>query len=221
MVKKGDFFFMPTIKYREEEIHFNIVYYGPGLSGKTTNLLYIHESLPKSSAAEMFSLNTIEERTLYFDYMPLEFNKTYRTNYFSVRTHVFTVPGQSQHDATRRVILRGVDGIVYVADSQRHMMAENIRMLNNLRANLKAAWSQDLDKIPLVFQFNKRDLDDISRVEDLVSALCLNGEPYFEAVAITGHGVVPTITKLYDLVVANTPLLPKLPVGEQRQEARS
>jgi signal recognition particle receptor subunit beta len=198
---------MSSIDYRKRTIQYNIVYYGPGLCGKTTNLQYIHSSLPEEDRDELISLNTVEERTLYFDYTSANLGGNLTKKGFKIRNHIYTVPGQVEHNTTRRIILRGVDGIVFVADSQAHMLAENIRMLNDLRYNLKDAWGYELDKLPLVFQFNKRDLEPITPVEEMARALCLNGEPYFEAVAIEGKGVVPTINKLYDMLTSRTPIL--------------
>jgi signal recognition particle receptor subunit beta len=180
---------MTFINYASREINCKIVYYGPGLCGKTTNLQYIYDATSPTSKGKLISLATETDRTLFFDFMPLELG-TVRG--FKTRFHLYTVPGQVFYDASRKLILKGVDGVVFVADSQEERMDANIESLYNLEENLKAN-GYDLSKIPYVLQLNKRDLPNILPVEELVNELKRNGEPVHEAVAATGAGVFDTL----------------------------
>jgi signal recognition particle receptor subunit beta len=180
---------MTFINYASREINCKIVYYGPGLCGKTTNLQYIFDSTAPQARGKLISLATETDRTLFFDFMPLELG-TVRG--FKTRFHLYTVPGQVFYDASRKLILKGVDGVVFVADSQEERMDANIESLYNLEENLESQ-GYDLMKIPYVLQLNKRDLSNIVAVEDLAAELQRKGEPVVEAVASTGQGVFDTL----------------------------
>jgi signal recognition particle receptor subunit beta len=180
---------MTFINYASREINCKIVYYGPGLCGKTTNLQYIFDSTAPQARGKLISLATETDRTLFFDFMPLELG-TVRG--FKTRFHLYTVPGQVFYDASRKLILKGVDGVVFVADSQEERMDANIESLYNLEENLKSQ-GYDLMKIPYVLQLNKRDLNNVVPVEDLAAELLRKNEPVVEAVASTGAGVFDTL----------------------------
>ncbi|HXG68042.1 MAG TPA: GTPase domain-containing protein [Blastocatellia bacterium] len=180
---------MTFINYASREINCKIVYYGPGLGGKTTNLQYIYDSSAAQSKGKMISLATETDRTLFFDFLPLDLG-TVRG--FKTRFHLYTVPGQVYYDASRKLILKGVDGVVFVADSQRERMDANVESLYNLEENLKQH-GYDLAKIPYVLQLNKRDLPNAVPAEELAAELRRNGEPVFEAVASKGIGVFDTL----------------------------
>lgn len=180
---------MTFINYASREINCKIVYYGPGLCGKTTNLQHIYDSTAPQAKGKLISLATETDRTLFFDFMPLELG-TVRG--FKTRFHLYTVPGQVYYDASRKLILKGVDGVVFVADSQEERMDANIESLYNLEENLKSQ-GYDLLKIPYVLQLNKRDLPNVSSVEELTSELNRKNEPVYEAVASKGDGVFDTL----------------------------
>jgi len=177
------------INFAAREINCKIVYYGPGLGGKTTNLQHIYEQTAKEQKGKMISLATETDRTLFFDFLPLDLG-TVRG--FRTRFHLYTVPGQVFYDASRKLILRGVDGVVFVADSQKERMDANIEALENLRDNLKEH-GYDFGKIPYVLQLNKRDLPNVLPVEQLRKELVKKGESVFEAVACDGRGVFETL----------------------------
>jgi signal recognition particle receptor subunit beta len=180
---------MTFINYASREINCKIVYYGPGLCGKTTNLQHIFESTAPQSRGKLISLATETDRTLFFDFMPLELG-TVRG--FKTRFHLYTVPGQVFYDASRKLILKGVDGVVFVADSQEERMDANIESLYNLEENLQAQ-GYDLMKLPYVLQLNKRDLPNVIPVDELAAELRRKEEPVVEAVASTGAGVFDTL----------------------------
>lgn len=180
---------MTFINYASREINCKIVYYGPGLCGKTTNLQHIFESTAPQSRGKLISLATETDRTLFFDFMPLELG-TVRG--FKTRFHLYTVPGQVFYDASRKLILKGVDGVVFVADSQEERMDANVESLYNLEENLQAQ-GYDLMKLPYVLQLNKRDLPNVIPVEDLAAELRRKEEPIVEAVASSGAGVFDTL----------------------------
>lgn len=180
---------MTFINYASREINCKIVYYGPGLCGKTTNLQHIFESTAPQARGKLISLATETDRTLFFDFMPLELG-TVRG--FKTRFHLYTVPGQVFYDASRKLILKGVDGVVFVADSQEERMDANVESLYNLEENLQAQ-GYDLMKLPYVLQLNKRDLPNIIPVEELAGELRRKEEPIVEAVASNGAGVFDTL----------------------------
>jgi mutual gliding-motility protein MglA len=180
---------MSFINYASREINCKIVYYGPGLCGKTTNLQYIYEKTNPASKGRLISLATETDRTLFFDFLPLDLG-TVRG--FKTRFHLYTVPGQVFYDASRKLILKGVDGVVFVADSQEPRMDANVEAIQNLQANLQEH-GYDLRKIPFVLQLNKRDLPTAVSMEEMIKELRFKDEPYFEAVAPKGIGVFDTL----------------------------
>jgi len=180
---------MTFINYAAREINCKIVYYGPGLGGKTTNIQYIFDKMNQGQRGKLISLATETDRTLFFDFLPIELG-TIRG--FKTRFHLYTVPGQVFYDASRKLILKGVDGVVFVADSQEARMDANLDAIENLKQNL-GDHGFDLLKIPYVLQLNKRDLPTAMPVDELTRALRLNGEPVFEAVAPQGRGVFDTL----------------------------
>jgi signal recognition particle receptor subunit beta len=188
---------MSFINYSAREINCKIVYYGPGLCGKTTNLQYIYNSTNPSARGKMISLATETERTLFFDFLPLNLGQI---RGFNVRFHLYTVPGQVFYDASRKLILKGVDGIVFVADSQKERFDANIESFQNMVDNLKEQ-GLDLKNIPYVIQYNKRDLPNAVPVEELRKALNKEGVPDFEAVASKGPGVFETLKAIAKLVL--------------------
>ena len=177
---------MSFINYASKEINFKIVYYGPGLCGKTTNLQHIYNKSNPSSKGRMISLATETERTLFFDFLPLSLGEI---KGFKARFHLYTVPGQVFYDACRKLILKGVDGLVFVVDSQIERMDANIESFENLQANLREQ-GYELEKVPYVIQYNKRDLKNIAPVNELKRLLNPNGKVQdFESIAIKGQGV--------------------------------
>ena len=180
---------MTFINYAAREINCKIVYYGPGLGGKTTNIQFIYDKTGTGAKGKLISLATETERTLFFDFLPIELG-TIRG--FRTRFHLYTVPGQVFYDASRKLILKGVDGVVFVADSQEPRMDANVESIRNLRDNLRDH-GYALDKVPYVLQLNKRDLPSALPVADLVKALRIKDEPVFEAVAPKGLGVFETL----------------------------
>jgi len=180
---------MTFINYAAREINCKIVYYGPGLGGKTTNLQYIYDRTNANSKGKLISLATETDRTLFFDFLPLDLG-TVRG--FRTRFHLYTVPGQVFYDASRKLILKGVDGVVFVADSQRARREANVESLRNLDKNLKEH-GFDLATVPYVLQLNKRDLPTAMPVDEMYRELNIKGEPTFEATAPQGPGVFETL----------------------------
>jgi mutual gliding-motility protein MglA len=180
------------INFAAREINCKIVYYGAGLGGKTTNLQYIFDKTSEKQKGKMISLATETDRTLFFDFLPLDLG-TVRG--FKTRFHLYTVPGQVFYDASRKLILRGVDGVVFVADSQEERMDANVEALDNLGENLKEH-GYDFFKIPYVLQLNKRDLPNALPVDTLKKELQKRSEPVFEAVAFQGNGVFETLKEV-------------------------
>jgi mutual gliding-motility protein MglA len=180
---------MTFINYASKEINCKIVYYGPGLCGKTTNLQYIYNKTAPEAKGKMISLATEADRTLFFDFLPLDLG-TIRG--FKTRFHLYTVPGQVFYDASRKLILKGVDGVVFVADSQEERSEANIESIRNLESNLKDH-GFDLSEIPYALQFNKRDLPTAMATDEMYRILNFKREPTFEAVATTGQGVFDTL----------------------------
>jgi len=188
---------MSFINYSSREINCKIVFYGPGLCGKTTNLQHVYGKTNPDAKGKMISLATETERTLFFDFLPLSLGEI---RGFKTRFHLYTVPGQVFYDASRKLILKGVDGVVFVADSQVERMEANIESLDNLSINLKEQ-GFDLDKVPFVIQYNKRDLPNAAPVDELKKLLNPNGVPDFEACAATGEGVFETLKAISKLVL--------------------
>ena len=188
---------MSFINYSSKEINCKIVYYGPGLCGKTNNLQYIYKRMNSGARGKMVSLATETERTLFFDFLPLSLGEI---RGFKTRFHLYTVPGQVFYDASRRLILRGVDGVVFCADSQLTRMDANIESLENLRLNLEDQ-GYSMEKIPLVIQYNKRDLPNIASVAEMHALLNTRNVPEFEACAKTGVGVFETLKAIIKLVL--------------------
>lgn len=189
---------MSTINFAAREINFKLVYYGPGLSGKTTNLKLIHERVPGEAKGEMVSLATENERTLFFDFLPLDLGTV---NGFTTRFHLYTVPGQVFYDSSRKLILRGVDGIVFVADSAPNRLRANAESLRNLRENLKE-YDLRLADVPYVLQINKRDLPDAVPSEMVRHVLDPEGSvPAFDAVASKFEGVFEPLRAVSRLVL--------------------
>ena len=189
---------MPFINFPAREINCKLVYYGPGLGGKTANLQWIYDHTGTGQKGKMVSLATETDRTLFFDFLPLDLG-TVRG--FKTRFHLYTVPGQVFYEASRRLILKGADGVAFVADSQEERLDANIETLENLKEHLKDH-NLDFATIPYVLQLNKRDLPNILPVSELQKNLNVKGEPALEAVAITGQGVFDTLKELAKLVLA-------------------
>ena len=188
---------MTFINYAAREINCKIVYYGPGLGGKTSNIQHIYERSHNGAKGKLISLATDTDRTLFFDFLPLELGSI---RGFKTRFHLYTVPGQVFYDASRRLILKGVDGVVFVADSQEARMDANDESIHNLRDNLKQH-GYELHRMPYVLQLNKRDLPTAMPREQLVSRLKLKDEPVFDAVAYKGNGVFDTLKAVIRLVM--------------------
>jgi len=188
---------MSFVNYNSKEINCKIVYFGPSMSGKTTNLQFIYSQTHPDGKGRMISLQTENERTLFFDFLPLALG-TLRG--FKIRFHLYTVPGQSYYDASRKLILRGVDGIVLVSDSQVSRMEANLESVATLRSNLEEQ-GYELENIPLVYQYNKRDLANVCPLSEMEKALNPRGFPAFEAVASNGTGVLETLKGLSKLIL--------------------
>ncbi len=180
---------MSFINYNAKEIHCKIVYYGPSLGGKTTNMQWVYHKTHEDEKNEMFSLPTEVERTLFFDFLPIEVGDI---RGFKTRFHLYTVPGQVVYDASRKLIMKGVDGVIFVADSQAERMEENLQSLKNLEKNLEQQ-GYDIEELPLVFQYNKRDLPTALPVSELRTALNRWNNPDFEGVASEGSGVFDSL----------------------------
>ena len=180
---------MTFINYVAREINCKIVYYGPGLGGKTTNLQYVYQITSAENKGKLISLATETERTLFFDFLPIDFGQI---RGFRTRFHLYTVPGQVFYDSSRKLILKGVDGVVFVADSQEERLDANLESIANLTENLREQ-GFDINKIPYVLQLNKRDLPNAMPAEDLKQQLLIKGEPVIEAVAPQGAGVLTTL----------------------------
>jgi mutual gliding-motility protein MglA len=189
---------VPFINFPAREINCKLVYYGPGLGGKTANLQWIYEHTGTNQKGKMISLATETDRTLFFDFLPLDLG-TVRG--FKTRLHLYTVPGQVFYEASRKLILKGADGVVFVADSQEERLDANLETIENLREHLKEH-NLDFDTIPYVLQLNKRDVPGVLPVKELAKQLQIKGEPVTEAVAINGQGVFETLREVARLVLA-------------------
>lgn len=190
---------MSFVNYHTKEVNCKIVYYGPGLGGKTTNIQYVYQRTSGDSKGKIISLSTENERTLFFDFLPFDLGEI---RGFKVRLHLYTVPGQVFYEASRKLILRGVDGIIFVADSQVEKMEANIESLKDLEKNL-IEQGHDIEKLPVVLQWNKRDLPNIVAREELEKRLNKWDVPSFEAAAVKGDGVFETLKMCSKLVLMN------------------
>ena len=188
---------MSLINYAGREINCKIVYYGTGLGGKTTNLEYVYSKVNPDAKGKMISLATETERTLFFDFLPIDLGDV---KGFKTRFHLYTVPGQVYYNASRKLILKGVDGVIFVADSQAERMEANIEAMHNLYENLDS-YGYDLTTIPFAMQYNKRDLPNAMPMGDLKAQLNPMGVPDFEGVAIEGRGVFETLGAVSKMVV--------------------
>jgi signal recognition particle receptor subunit beta len=188
---------MTFINYAAREINCKIVYYGPGLGGKTTNIQFVYDRTAGGAKGKLISLATETDRTLFFDFLPIELG-TIRG--FRTRFHLYTVPGQVFYDASRKLILKGVDGVVFVADSQETRMDANVEAVRNLTENLREN-GYDIQRIPYVLQLNKRDLPTAVATPEMVKALRVRNEPVYEAVAPKGLGVFDTLKSVVKLVL--------------------
>jgi len=187
------------INYSIKEINFKIVYYGPGLSGKTTNIKYLYKKVKNENKGKLVSLATESERTLFFDFFPLDLG---RIKGYKVKFHLYTVPGQSYYSSSRKLILKGVDGLVFVADSQRERFEANIESLDDMLDNLRE-YNIDFSDLPYVLQLNKRDLPNITPANELISLLRRKNESVMEAVAVEGHGVIDTLKSISKLIMTD------------------
>ena len=205
---------MSVINYAQRVIDFKIVYYGPGMAGKTANLQYIHRCLPNGNRGNMISLATGDDRTIYFDFLPVT---ALTVRGFQTRFQLYTVPGQVQYNATRRLVLRGADGLVFVADSQFERLRENVESLRDLEANLRE-YESTLDEIPYVLQYNKRDLPNLAPLSYLEFVLNRRAArvPFFEASAIDGQGVFETLNTVSRMALAS-----EFGVGRERRNEAS
>jgi len=205
---------MASINYALKEISCKIVYYGPGMCGKTTNLQHVHQQTMPEKRGNMVSLATPGERTLFFDFLPLE---AARLHGFRTKFQLYTVPGQVMYNSTRRLVLRAVDGVIFVCDSQWEKMRENVESFRNLVENL-ASYGYSLETTPYVVQYNKRDLPNIAPVEYMQYVINPRQVPSFDAIAIHGQGVFDTLSAICSLVLANLSQKQKagvLPAGRQ------
>lgn len=210
---------MALFNYATKEITLKIVYYGPGLSGKTTNLQYLHSILNPETKGRLLSLSTEADRTLFFDFLPVELGKI---RDFSIRFQLYTVPGQVRYNATRKIVLKGADAVIFVADSQRDMKEQNIDSFENMRENL---FSNNInpDEIPVIFQYNKRDLNNVASIEELNAELNPYGYRVVEACAINGSGVEESfklITKLLLKFIAKKHQI-EIQQPEKKEEEKS
>ena len=188
---------MSMINYASREINCKVVYYGPGLGGKTTNLEYVYSKVNPETKGKMISLATETERTLFFDFLPIDLGEI---RGFKTRFHLYTVPGQVYYNASRKLILKGVDGIIFVADSQRERAEANIESMHNLHENL-STYGYDLQEIPFAIQYNKRDLENVQSLEELRAQLNPSGVADYEGVATEGMGVFDTLRSVSKMVV--------------------
>ncbi len=190
---------MVQINFAQKTVNVKVVFYGPGMSGKTTNLEVVHQRAPESNRGELTSISTDGDRTLFFDYMPLDLGMV-----AGMRTcfQLYTVPGQVYYNSTRKLVLQGVDGIIFVADSSASMLEQNLESLRNLEENLNE-YGKSLSTLPHVLQWNKRDLPDAMPVSELERLLNHHQTPTFEAIASTGQGVFPTLKALAGIVLKN------------------
>lgn len=190
---------MSFLNYSTREINFKIVYYGPGLSGKTTNIKTIYNKVKQDNKGKLVSLATETERTLFFDFFPLDLGSV---KGYKVKFHLYTVPGQIYYSSSRKLIMKGVDGVVFVADSQRERFEANYESLNDMLQNLNE-YNIDFETLPYVLQLNKRDLPNITPANELITALRKRDEPVIEAMALKGDGVVETLKAISKLIMVD------------------
>lgn len=188
---------MSFINYNAKEIHCKIVYYGPSLGGKTTNVQWVYQKTAQEQKSKLIALNTENERTLFFDFLPLFVGDIHG---YTTKFHLYTVPGQVVFDASRKLILKGLDGIVFVADSQAERLEENLESMRNLETNLKQQ-GYDIKNVPMIIQYNKRDLKNVTPIYELRRLLNKYNSPEFEAVATQGNGVFETLKTLSKSIV--------------------
>jgi len=196
---------MALVNHTTREINAKIVYYGPGLCGKTTNIHMIYHRIAPGMRGKLISLATETDRTLFFDFLPVELGTIM---HYKVRFHLYTVPGQVFYNATRKLVLKGADGVIFVADSQRAMLDTNLESMTNLRDNFNEQ-GINLEEFPIVIQYNKRDLPGVLAVEELNAALNPRDVPFYEAVATTGEGVLKTFTAISKLVLQDMQKFPE------------
>ncbi len=206
---------MPVFNYAGKEVNIKIVYYGPGLSGKTTNIQFIHENIRPEVKGKLVSLATQTDRTLFFDFLPMELGTL---GGYKIRLHLYTVPGQVHYNATRKLVLKGVDGVVLVADSQKAMKEANLESLENLKKNLQS-YGKDLEILPHIIQGNKRDLDDLLSVDELNSLLNRYDAPFMEAIGNKGVGVLESLREILKLVMRS--LKDQFPLEEPVAESET
>jgi signal recognition particle receptor subunit beta len=187
------------LNYSTKEINFKIVYYGPGLSGKTTNIKKIYEKVKSDSKGKLVSLATETERTLFFDFFPLDLGTV---KGYKVKFHLYTVPGQIYYSSSRKLIMKGVDGVVFVADSQRERFEANIESLQDMFDNLKE-YNIEFKTLPYILQLNKRDLPNITPVNEMITALRKKDEPVIESISLHGDGVIETLKSISKLIMVN------------------
>ena len=190
---------MSFLNYSTKEINFKIVYYGPGLSGKTTNIKKIYDKVKSDSKGKLVSLATETERTLFFDFFPLDLGTV---KAYKVKFHLYTVPGQIYYSSSRKLIMKGVDGVVFVADSQRERFEANIESLQDMFDNLKE-YNIEFSTLPYVLQLNKRDLPNITPVNEMITALRKKDEPVIESISLRGDGVIETLKSISKLIMVN------------------
>jgi signal recognition particle receptor subunit beta len=188
---------MSFINTSAKEIHCKIVYYGPSLGGKTTNIQWVYQKTAPDQKTKLIALNTANERTYFFDFLPMLYGEI---RGYTTKFHLYTVPGQSDRDMTRKLILKGLDGIIFVADSQAERWEENIVSMNNLELNLKQQ-GYDIKQVPLIVQYNKRDLKNVSPIVDLRKALNRHNSVEFEAIATQGIGVFESLKTISKSIV--------------------
>jgi hypothetical protein len=185
------------INYVTKVAHCKIIYYGPGLSGKTTNIQYVYEHTQQENRGKLVTLSTENERTLFFDFLPLAVGDV---RGYTTRFHLYSIPGQTFYEISRQFIFKGVDGVVFVADSQAERMDANIESFESLERSLDKQ-GYDLSKLPLIYQYNKRDMSDIVSIQELEATLNPMHKPYFEAVANRGVGVMETLQAISQAVI--------------------
>ncbi len=188
---------MSLINYVTKVAHCKIIYYGPGLSGKTTNIQYVYEHTQQEQRGKLVTLSTENERTLFFDFLPLAVGDV---RGYTTRFHLYSIPGQTFYEISRQFIFKGVDGVVFVADSQAERMDANIESFESLERSLDKQ-GYDLSKLPLIYQYNKRDMSDIVSIQELEATLNPMHKPYFEAVANRGVGVMETLQAISQAVI--------------------